>query len=345
MTHKLLPIETLLIEDGYNSVRSNAELKANVADVVKQMEQAKDEPTAFPIRFVLEGDTRYTRNHATLLAARERGWENVYAIELPHARGSVEDLSDLIVSNNGGHPISRVRQGEHYKKMRDGELKPDIENGAEVTDESWLRKPMTTKEIAESLTPIYTEQHIKDCITLADSSPEVRELIEGDLVSCNIVVTALQWAKGDQSKQLRILKTAVREADGVKATKKHMDAIKSQFVEMKAAKPADESEPAVNKPKKGAQSHSNGESAELPLGDERTDSGESDADQLFAQATASLLEEGSKKNKQLLGALETFFLDTDGLEKLGITMSLTDEESKLLAEKVVEIVTNAATVF
>lgn len=344
MPHKLVPTDSLSIQEGYDTIRTDKERKQNVKDVVAQMQQAGDEPTRFPIRYVKSGSDKFTRNHSTLLAALERKWPQVYAIELPYEAGSIEDMADLIVSNNGGHPVSRVRQGELYNRMTAGELKPDLVNGSEINPETdYIRKPMTDEEIGAAFTPVYTSSHIGQCRLLADSSPEVRELIESDQVALNIVVTAKQWAKEDEAKQLRILKAAIKAAreDGKdKATKKHLDAVKGDFVKLKAAggkeKPAETSNAAPNESQEASEEASDTNAAETP-----TEGATDEAENLFKQASVEVLEEGSKKNKKLLGALKTFFLEP--IED--VEMTLTEEEAETLAGKVIEIVKNAEAVF
>lgn len=355
MPHKLIPTKSLEIQEGYNIIRDAGELKRNVKDVEAQMALAKDDPYAFPIRFVVDGKTKYTRNHATFLAAQNRGWEQVYAIELNHAPGSVEDLRDLITSNNGGHPVSRTKQGELYDEMANGKLKPDLENGAEVNAETdYVRPPMTDKQIAEAFG--VSSEHVRQCRVLASTTPEIRELLESGDISANIVIIAQGWAKGDNAKQLRILKAAAKLArdEGAKtATKKHMDAIKSDFIKLKAAPVGDAVIGTEGKPSKKASASDNnaGNGSEAPDKGETAESasegagGDSEAENLFSQAESELLTDGSKKNEKLKKALATRFLDTDALEKLGITMSLTNEEADLLAEDVVAIVANARDVF
>lgn len=350
MPHKLIPTASLEIQEGYNTIRDDKELKRNAKEVEAQMEQQGDNPIAFPIRYVKSGSKKYTRNHATLLAAQARGWEQVYATELDYEAGSLKDITDLITSNSGGHPVSRVKQGELYLRMSEGELKPDLENGKKIDPETdYVRKPMSDKEIAEAFKPVYSTEHIRQCKVLAQSSPEIQELMESEAVSANIVVTASQWAKGDAAKQLRILKAAIKVANAEgkdKATAKHLDAVKSDFVKLKAAGGKDDAEKSAekapagdNKPAKGAESESGPDAKDEP------EAKDEEAENLFAQSTDEILTEGSKKNKKLVAALATFFADTEALGKLNVDISLTLEECDILAEEVVKIVTNAREVF
>lgn len=323
MPHKLIDTNKLHFQDGYNIIRSPKEFKDNAADVEKQMEQMGDEPASFPVNYVVIDGTFYTRNHATLQAALNRNWPKVYAMESAHAPGSTADILDLILSNNRSHPVSRAKQGEVYKMLRDGEGPGPEEIAAAPVGEEPKNKrdPMTPKEIAAACNPVYSEMQISHCITLAESSPEIQELMETDQVSANIVIKAAQWSvpkKGeepDEKKQLRILKAAIRQADAEgakKATQKHMDAIKSEFVKLKADKPTEPegklaraSAPSI--PSTWSDDENKGDTApELPAGNE-------EEQELFTHSV-EVTTEGSDKNTKLRAAWTTILMDSENME-------------------------------
>lgn len=359
MSHKLIPTDSILVQSGYNDlVRTPKETAANAKEVAATMAAQGDEPTLHPVRFVKIGNDKFTRNHATLLAAKLRAWPNVYAVESPFAPGSKEDMLDLILSNNGGHPVSRVAQGNLYKAMRDGEkqeLTKEEIDALPVGEEApvmWIREPMTLEQIAEACKPAISSEHVRQCIVLADSTPEIRDLIERGQVALNIVIKSKSLAKDDDAKQLKILKRCVACAkadDKETATLKHFDAIKAEFMPAKKLRADDGKEKDESKPENYEQAmgrvERNSESAtQLPTAGELQEIS-NEAGELFGKAESELLTEGTKKNNKLKLALATRFLDTDGLEKLGITMSLTNEEADLLAEEVLEIISNAREVF
>lgn len=359
MPHKLISIRDLAIQPGYNDlVRSAKEVAANAKDVEKAMEAQGDAKELFPIRFVTIGKNKFTRNHATLIAAQSRGWDEIYAVQSPHEPGSTADLLDLIFSNNSGHPLSRVAQGKLYKALRDGEVDEEatakaqkIANVGDEVETVWKRQPMTEKEIGDACKPAYTSEHVRQCILLAESSPDVGELIESGQVALNIVIAAKSLAKDDDAKQLRILKKAIanaKEDDKAKATQKHFDAIKAEFIAPKKLKAAplngkEESSSEQEGTQEPSGSEKKGETAKLPVVEEQ-EASEAPEQTLFPQAE-QVLTEGSKKNAKLIKALSTLFADTEGLGKLNIDISLTVEECDLLAEEVVKIVANAAVVF
>lgn len=327
MPHTLIATNKLHFQDGYNIIRTPKEAKENAADVEKQMEQMGDVPEMFPVNFVTIDNKLFTRNHSTLQAALNRNWPKVYAMESPHEAGSTADILDLILSNNRSHPVSRAKQGEVYKMLRDGEGPGPEEIAACKTGEEPANKrdPMTLEEIAAACQPVYSAAHIGHCITLAESSPEIQELMEQDLVSAGIVIKAAQWSKDKKTedvnpaKQLRILKAAIRQADdeGAKrATQKHIDAVKSQFVTLKAAggdekkdakKGANGSTEASSSPATGLEDERKDDTAELP-------SGQEPENELFEHA-ADVTTEGTDKNTKLRAAWKTILMEPDNLEE------------------------------
>lgn len=334
MPYKLIDITKITVEPGYNIVRTDKEVHANAIEVAEFMEASGDSPELYPIKYVKGPNGElFTRNHATLKAAEMRGWKQIVAVESPHKHGSTEDYLDLLFSNNAGHPINRVSQGRLYKQLRDGIKAEDW------TEESpnWIKEPMTEKEIGEAGKPTdYSAEHVRQCIVLADSSPDVQLLLESDKVGANIVITALQWAKGDEAKQLKILRAAVRQAEseGVsKATKRHLDAIKSDFVQLKAAGPTGDSE----KPKGGSKpGGSNDAPTDLSLEGETQPPAETP--NLFAQTGDDVptTKSSAKDEKKIIAALVALFVNDETLGKIGVTMTLADDEAEALATEVVK---------
>lgn len=323
MPHQLIPTKKLHFQDGYN-IRTDKEVRENAKAVAAHMELLGDNAEAFPVRYVEIDGKLFTRNHATLLAAQERGWKEVYAIESQHKAGSVEDLLDLVISNNQGHPISRVKQGELYKRLRDGEpAEPEtVKNGKVGEEVPMLREPMTLEAIGKLMKPAYTRQHVSDCVTLHDSSPEIRELLESDAIASNSVITAYQWSKGDDAKALKICRAAIKAAEARasdKATKQDMDTIKDQFVELKAddgtkKKGKNKGASTSSGPAAGSEAGNGDNAPELPAGD-NSEPGETPETQseLFANAVEATTE-GSKKNTKLREAWTTILMEPDNLE-------------------------------
>lgn len=346
---KLLPIDQFTIQEGYNDLlRTPKEVAANSKDVEKFMAAANDDPAQFPIQFVKDGKNKFVRNHASFLAAKTRGWKEIYAVELPHALGSLDDFKHLITSNIGGHKPDRVRQGHVYKAMLEGEpAGPDEVAAAKVGEEPAMKRaPMTLKEIADAMGGIITQEGIRLNVLLAESSPEIAELLEAGEVSGGVVIDAKKLAKDDDTKVLRIVKACIKNAkddDRAKATGKDFDAVKEQF------KPATKliADGKKDKEDKAPEEDQGEDVLGLPAGGqaeapEREE--EAPEPQLFPQATA-ILTEGNKKHKTLIGALTTYLTDDEALAKIDVTMTLNPDEAERLAEELVKIVANAAEVF
>jgi len=336
MSHKLIPIGSLQFQDGYNIVRSDKELTANSKEVEKAMEAQNDDPTLFPIKYVTVGNKKFTRNHATLRAALARGWKEVYAMPSPHEANSLADMLDLVFSNNQGHPVSRVAQGKLYAKLRDGELDEeatakaakDAKVGEEVA-QVWKREPMSLEEIGAALKPSYTGEHVRQCILLAESSPEIGELLESGEVSSGVVISAKSLAKDDEGKALKIIKAAVRKAkdDGKEcATKQHFDAVKADFTPQKklvAAGKETKEEPAVEQ--KGTQEAAQDEKAPEPPATLPTDDSEP---ALFTKDAAQSPVKAKDAKKALVTVLLKWAEDSGN--------TFTDDEVDELADRIID---------
>lgn len=356
MPHKLIDTTSVHFQDGYNIVRTPKEAKEYAADVEKQMEQMGDEPASFPINYVVVDGVKYTRNHSTLQAALNRKWDKVYAMESPHAPGSAADYLDLVLSNNRSHPVSRAKQGAVYKMLADGEGPGPEEIAACKTGEEPAnkREPMTLEEIAKACDPVYTSQHIHNCIVLAESSPEIQELMESRNVAANVVIKAAGWSKKgksddvDPAKQLRIIKAAVKVADdegNKKVTEKHLNAVKSQFVKLKADKPDDEAgsdetkttgKKGSSSPATGSDDAGKGDTAEtLPEGD----SEQEEEQELFTEKDAFQPE--TKQNKTLKQLLSTVLVECSD----EYSWSATDDDVDGTADKIIAALKSSKEVF
>lgn len=264
MKIETLDLSTLLVQENYN-VRAPGELHSNAKEIASLMEATGDnhEDPRFLIRYAQNGKGKYTRSHATLEAAKMRKWEKVCAVKVAFEAGTVDDDLDLIHSNNAGHPLTRYQQGAVYARLRDGIWEDSQEAiartamGEEVQQKN-IREPMKMEDIAAKTNK--TRQHIADCITIYESPEAVGDMIEEGKISSGIVVTAAGWAKNksgevSDTKLTQILRAAHARAKSEgdeKATKKHLDAIKAQFVEQKAVsttpKAADKPKAAETKP-------------------------------------------------------------------------------------------------
>jgi hypothetical protein len=244
-TVELLSISALEVEPDYN-VRTPAELKANAKEIAERMELLKDDITLpqFRIQYVERDGKKYTRSHGTLEAAKLRGWKKVNAekIELPTF---ADDHLHLIVSNNGGHPLSRKQQGAVFARLRDGLLETleAATERAKVGEEivqNVIVEGMKSQDIAEKFG--CSRQHVDDCLAILEAPEEIGEMIDDGRLSGNVFLSANKLVNkhhdGKKSKLAEICRASIKAAkdDGKdRATLAHFDAVKSDFIPLKAA--------------------------------------------------------------------------------------------------------------
>jgi hypothetical protein len=236
-----IPIESLEVEEGFN-VRTEKEVRENAKELAKDMQAHGGFDASAPITYVQRGKEKIVRSgHTRLAAAKSLGFTDVYAVKVEDEY--LASLVNLITSNNG-HPVSRKQQGSVYARLRDGVLEDESETirrtkvGEEPSPE-YIHQPMAEKDIAASFHR--SGEHIRQCIAIHEAPEEIAEMLESDQISANIFVTAMQWAKQDSAKAKKILKRAIavaKDEGSETATKKHLDSIKSEFVELKAAAPS-----------------------------------------------------------------------------------------------------------
>lgn len=243
-----------LVIDETLSGRSAKEIRDNAKSLAPEMEAfgAWDEKQPGQYFVGEDGKPHLCAGFTRVAAAQSLGYKHGYFFR---------DESDIVsrrlkcVTTNGGKPVSRFEQGRVYSALIAGVVADDFAGA--IADpknkKDWKVQPMDANEIAAKIGK--TRQHICDCITIFESPEEVGAMIESDEISSGIVVTARQWAKDDDAKMIRILKSAIRNAGGEKATKKHMDAIKSEFVKQKAVSASDGA-PNTNTPPEPEKPHS-----------------------------------------------------------------------------------------
>lgn len=239
-----IPVSELLVEDGYN-VRSPAEVKANAKDIASLMEHRSDDATdpLFRVRYVERDGKKYTRSHATLDAAKSRGWKRVNAECV--TREYVDDTLDLVISNNSGHPLPREQQGKAYARLHYGVKESDEDCFkrtlvGEVPSPNYIHEPMDVVEIAKIMR--CSRQHIDDCITMFEAPPEIAALVGDGKLSRNVYLLADKLVNkhhdGKKGKLMEVVRASIANAreDGKEtATPKHFEAIKDQFIPLKAA--------------------------------------------------------------------------------------------------------------
>lgn len=237
MTTKAEPpqIESLkfseLVVDTLYSGRDKKEITANAKDLAPQLADGWD--VAQPGQYFIGDDDKkyvvagFTRIEAAKLAGHKSGY-------FVQTNGDAVFHLTACLRTNSGKPVSRKSKGERFIMLRDGMVADDFKGAiADPKNKAdWKRQPMELKEIAELPGVGLSYESIRQCIAIAESSPEIAQLIEDGSVSLNIVVTSKQLAKGDDDRQLKILKkcVSIAKADGKdKATEQHFKEAKAEL--------------------------------------------------------------------------------------------------------------------
>lgn len=348
-----LKFKELTIDNLYSG-RTQKEINENAKEKAKELAAAGGWSPAMPGQYFIGEDGKkvllagFSRVQGSVINGETEG----YFVKVD---GEIIDHLLACETSNSVRPISALAKGARYDMLRNGEPAEGIETPDPKDKTHWKRPPMTNAEIAERIGK--TDAWVSKCISIYNAPTDVRELLENDKIAVPVAEGARSIAekhyKGSEAKQTAICRRAVsfaKDEGKETATKKHFDAIKAEFIPAKklVADGAEDAKGDDNKPATPSKSSSKGNSAEstkelpeeLPGGDN-----DKEAETLFQQQSAEVLEEGSKKNKKLKEALATFLTDDAALEKLDITMTLNPDEAERLAEELVKIVVNAATVF
>lgn len=248
-----IPFKDLIVDLVYSG-RSKKEILANAKELAPQLANGWD--AAQPGQYFIGEDGKKTliAGFTRMEAAKLNDLKAGYFVQ---TNGDAITHLTACLRTNSGKPISRRAQGEVFAALEKGVVAGDFA-GAIADPKSkkdWKRMPLSHKEIGELPGVGKTSEHVRQCIMIVESSPEVSELIENDQVALNIVIAAKSLAKDDDGKQLRILKKAIANAreDGKdKATQKHFDAIKDEFKPVKKLKAEDGKESKDKKDGKDA---------------------------------------------------------------------------------------------
>lgn len=235
-----LKLDSLTIDTRYSG-RTDREIKANSRELAPVMEAHGFWDVGQPGQyFEADGKKVLCAGFTRYETAKSLGYKVGYFTKTDDPKVT---LLLKCVTTNQGKPVSPWKQGERFAQLRTGDTQDSLQVGEEVL------APMTVKEIAAAVGK--SEQHIRNCVAIFESSPEIAELIESGAVSANVVTRVQQLAK-EPGKQLKIVKASIhaaKEDDKETATMKHLDAIKDQFAEPKklkaVASPETESKPAA----------------------------------------------------------------------------------------------------
>jgi hypothetical protein len=222
-----------LVVDTALSGRQEKEIKANAKELAPIMEAKGEWDAMQPGQFFIgeDGKKYLCAGFTRMYAAESLGWKGGYFFDnkdTPVARRY------LCILTNAGKAVSLFEQGRIFAQDYNGVVADDFAGALadKKNPKDWKIQPATLDEIGVRVGK--TGEHIRKCILIFESEPEIAELLLADKISAKIIPTAAAWAKGDDAKQLRILKAAIRAAGDEKATSKHMEIIKPDFVKLKA---------------------------------------------------------------------------------------------------------------
>lgn len=228
MAYKTLKLSALLADPSDNP---RVDYSALPGIQKKIEEQGFDD--SFPIQVVKlkergpNGETHRVTGGFT----RHKAASNLKLEEVPCVINdySPEQVLRNHLTSNSGNPLTQAEQGKVFVQLRDYGTDPaKLEKGEEVRE-----KPRTLAEIAQFTG--YSSEHVRNCITIAESPEVIRELLETGKVSANAIIDASKGVK--EPKTIRkILDAAVEFAGGVQATNKHVKEVKDRFVEPKKLK-------------------------------------------------------------------------------------------------------------
>lgn len=327
-----LKFSQLIINNLYSG-RSQKEINENAKEKAKELAAFGGWNPAMPGQYFVGEDGKPTllAGFSRVQASINNGEDCGYFVKVDG-----DEISRLLAceTSNSVKTLSPLARGARYTLLNDGEVADDFaeKNEKDATPdpkipEHWKRQPMSQQEIADRIG--LSNAWVCKCIAIFKAPPEIRDMIESDKIAAPVAegarILADKHYKGSDAKAIAICRAAYAAAkeDGKDtATKKHFDAIKANYIPVKpfkAAKPEGEEETAGadNKSTNGSKDTDKDNAAELP-GDETgvAPADTSEAESLFQQQTAELLEEDGKQAKALKKAWRAILEDPDKVENI-----------------------------
>lgn len=305
------------------SGRSDKEIRENAKLLAKEMEAHGEWDVLQPgqVAAVKDGNPRVVAGFTRIAAAQLCGYKGGWFFEIEDA--SELDLRLKCITTNGGKPVNRFQQGCLFQLLGAGVAADDFAGttGDPAKPEDWKIAPMNDTRIAEKIG--MSREHVRQCIVICESSPDIRTLIETDQISYNVVVKARTWAKGehgviDDVKALKALRGAIREAGGEKVTLKHLEAVKATYFPLKAVWKKKGKEKVDDPDAKDEKKENTGDSGH----DEERGSGGSEPQELNLGATDSPKPPTPKRADNIRAELVALLTKFDG--KISNVDSLAD---------------------
>lgn len=332
-----------LVIDPLYSGRDEKEIKANAKELAPLLASGWD--AAQPGQYFIgaDGKKHLVAGFTRVTAAELLGMKSGYFVQ---AEGDEVHHLTACIRTNAGKPISRKAQGERYIALRDGVVADDFFGAVAdpKNDADWKRKPMSAKEISELPGVGKTPEHILQCILVAED--EVYAAHE-DEISANAFIAARNLVNkhhdGSDAKLEKIIKAAVKVASDEgkeKATPKHFDAVKSDFIPEKklVAAPVTDSDSNTDTAPATEQADNAPESPAVTSQTESQPDATEQTETIFRNAGET---PKPKSNHKLRKALETLLLECSE----EYSWSATDEDISGAADKIEAFYAKASEVF
>lgn len=226
--------------DPILSGRSDKEIRDNAKSLAPEMAAAGGWDAMQPgqVATGANGKPRVVAGFTRIAASQLNGEKGGYFFEIEGA--SELDLRLKCIATNGGKPVNRFQQGALFQMLRGGIVADDFKGtlADPKNPDHWKIPPMSDVQIGEKVGK--NREHIRQCVIIFESSPDIRVLIETDQISYGVVEKARSWARDketgiiDDVKALKALRGAIREAGGERVTLKHLEAVKAQFFPLRA---------------------------------------------------------------------------------------------------------------
>lgn len=340
-----IPFKELQVDLLYSG-RSKQEISANAKELAPQLADGWDaaQPGQYYVgedgkRHVIAG---FTRIEAAKIAGHKSGF-------FVQSNGDAVHHLTACVRTNSGKPISPRSKGDVFAELQKGVVADDF--AGTLADpknaKDWKRPPMTLEQIAELPGVGLTAERVRQCIVLAESSPEVGALLEEGRVSANIVIKAKAIAKDDDGKQLRLLKKAIQFAnadDKEKATMQHLESAKAKLFPVKLIA---DGAPDKEKPTKGSETEEKGpqeapESGNEPSGESPQEPELEQEPSLFGHDKPVVFpKEGTKEDIRLREEIGAILLNPDNTENVTLdgdtVIALVDKIMEAIAHKILPI--------
>lgn len=296
-----------LIIDPILSGRSKKEITENAKSLAKEMEAHGQWDAMQPgqVFAAQDGALHVCAGFTRITAAQSLDWKGGYFFAVPQT--DPLEIRLKCITTNGGKPVSRFEQGKVFAVLQSGIVADDFAGATAdpSTAKDWKLQPMTFEAIGEKIGK--SGEHVRQCIMLTELENEgIKAMIEADEISTNVIVVAMGWAKKNENLAFRILKAAQKEADGAKVTKKHLDAVKAEYVKQKAVS---------EKPAKADAVAMQPEDAEKPTktkaGTTQPEDAEKEQSELLPQEPESVKPPSKKTLNTIKQTVMTVLLETD----------------------------------